>query len=74
LKVTKSWAGVDLDPNAIASPCGGIAYTVFNDTFQLQSRTGTPIPITDSGITWPGDKGGKYRRASNSNSTQWIDP
>jgi hypothetical protein len=45
LKVTKSWAGVSLDPSALASPCGGIAYTFFNDTFSLFSPSGQQIPI-----------------------------
>lgn len=33
--VSTSWGGVALDPSAIASPCGAIARTFFNDTFQL---------------------------------------
>jgi hypothetical protein len=74
MKVTKSWGGVALDPQAVASPCGGIAYTFFNDTFQLYSSKGQNISIDQTGITWPKDKGGKYRRAENSNSTQWVDP
>jgi len=45
MKVTKSWGGVDLDPQALASPCGGIAYTFFNDTFQLYSSNGQQISI-----------------------------
>lgn len=73
MKVTKSWAGVTLDPNAIASPCGSIAYTFYNDTFSL-SLNGNNIPIDQTGITWPNDIYGKYRRAANSNETQWIDP
>lgn len=74
LKVTKSWGGVALDPNAIASPCGSIAYTFYNDTFALSSAAGISYAIDESGITWPGDVYGKYRRAENSNLTQWIDP
>lgn len=38
MKVTKSWGGVTLDPNAIASPCGAIAFTFFNDTYSLSSN------------------------------------
>jgi hypothetical protein len=49
------------------------AYTYFTDTFTL-SKSGTNIPITETGISWPGDKGYKYRRASNSAATQWVDP
>lgn len=62
MKVTKSWAGITLDPNAIASPCGAIAYTFYNDSFSLSSN-GVAIEINQNNITWPGDIYGKYRRA-----------
>jgi hypothetical protein len=73
MQVTTSWTGVPLDPNAIASPCGAIARTFFNDTFTL-SKNGNNITIVQSGITWPGDQGGKYKRSDNSQATQWVDP
>lgn len=44
MKVSKSWAGLPLNPSAIASPCGTIAYTYYNDTFSI-SLNGDPIPI-----------------------------
>lgn len=50
-----------------------IARTFFNDTFALYQNN-TQIPINETGISWPGDKGYKYKRATNSESTQWIDP
>ena len=50
-----------------------LAYTYFNDTFSL-SKNGNNIPIDENGISWPGDKGDKYKRAPNSESTQWVDP
>lgn len=49
------------------------AYTYFNDTFTLL-KNGEQIPIESTEISWPGDKGQKYKRAPNSESTQWIDP
>ena len=74
MKKTLAWDNVTtLDPNAIASPCGAIAYTFYNDTFSL-TFNGNNIPIEQTGITWPNDVGGKYRQAPNSNQTQWIDP
>lgn len=61
--VTKSWGGVTLDPNALASPCGSIARTYFNDTFQMYYTSNfSAIFINETGISWPGDKGGKYKR------------
>lgn len=49
------------------------AYTYFNDTFTLL-KNGVPIAIDSTGISWPGDKGQKYKRAPNSGAVQWIDP
>lgn len=71
--VTLSWNGTVLDPNAVASPCGAVAKYFFNDTFAL-SYQGFNIPINESGISWPGDKGDAFRQGPNSSSTQWVDP
>jgi hypothetical protein len=73
MNVVVSWNGTALDPNAVASPCGAVAKFVFNDTFSL-SLQGQAIGINESGISWPGDKGGAFRQGPNSSSTQWIDP
>ncbi len=35
---------------------------------------GTKIKIYDDKITWPDDKGNKFKRASNWEELQWIDP
>jgi hypothetical protein len=66
MKVTTSWGGTPLDPNAVASPCGTIAYTYFNDTFALTYKANS-IPIDQSGITWANDVRGKFKRSPNSN-------
>jgi hypothetical protein len=50
-----------------------LAYTYFNDTFSIL-KDGNTIPIDQTGISWPGDQGGKYKRAPNSEATQWVDP
>ena len=34
----------------------------------------TPIDINDTDITWSDDVGKKFKRTSNSATTQWIDP
>ena len=49
------------------------AYTYFNDDFTLK-RNDISITIDETGISWPGDKGEKYKRTADSSSTQWIDP
>ena len=75
LNVDTSWGGVALDPNALASPCGAIARTYFNDSFQLlYSSNFSTLTINETDISWPGDVGGKYKRTENSSSLQWIDP
>jgi hypothetical protein len=71
--LTHSYAGVALDPDGLASPCGSFAKAFFNDTFQL-TFAGNNVPIQETGITWPGEIGGQYAQGPNSNQTQWIDP
>ncbi|CAK82795.1 unnamed protein product (macronuclear) [Paramecium tetraurelia] len=61
------------NPDDIASPCGLVAKSFFNDTYEL-SLSGKKIDLNQTGISWPNDKGKKYKRASDSESTQWIDP
>lgn len=50
------------------APCGAIANSLFNDTFQLEwfntTRSGgkfTPVPLLRTGIAWATDKGAKFR-------------
>lgn len=45
----------------IASPCGLIAKSLFNDTYKL-SFEGTLVPINETGISWPNDRGKKYKQ------------
>lgn len=52
---TLSINGTALDPAATANPCGMVAYTVFNDTFDVLYPNGTSIPISTDGIAWPSD-------------------
>lgn len=66
--VNVSWGGTALDPNATASPCGAIgifililAKTFFNDTFTLYLNN-KQISVVETGISWPGDQGYKYKR------------
>lgn len=54
LYVSSAIDGTPLIANETANPCGLVAYTVFNDSFQL-SQSGNAIYINDSGISWPSD-------------------
>lgn len=54
LYVNISITGAPLDQNAIANPCGIIAYTVFNDSFVLQNGSNA-VDILSTGIAWPSD-------------------
>lgn len=49
------------------------AKTFFNDSFQLYFNN-TKVAINETGISWPGDQGYKYKREVNSQNTQWVDP
>lgn len=71
----KSWDNSTVLPDyGVANPCGLIARSVFNDTYNLTDAAGNYINIDESGISWPQDKGTKFQRAPNSNQIQWIDP
>jgi hypothetical protein len=51
MKATNSWAGFELDPKAVASPCGMQAYYYFRDTFTLsRSNESENIPIRRTGL------------------------
>lgn len=64
-----------LEDDAIANPCGLIARSYFNDTFELfeGDESGNEILISDKGIAWESDKKGRYKRSPNHLKTQWID-
>jgi hypothetical protein len=74
LGITHSWGGVPLDPAGVASPCGAIAFTTFNDSYRLLGPEGDELPVEQQGISWPGDRGTKFRRGPNSSALQWMDP
>ena len=55
--------------NAVANPCGVIAATIFNDTYNLTNNA-SPINILSTGIAWPSD----IIKFKNSNASQmWYD-
>jgi hypothetical protein len=67
-----SVTGKTLDPEKAAHPCGLIARTFFNDTFQIFNlATNREINISESGIAWPDDKNFKFKNANL--DMQWID-
>ncbi len=43
-------------------------------TFELwEKKTGSRIDINETGITWPDDKGKKFKRAEKWEEIRWID-
>lgn len=62
-----------LDPEGVASPCGLIARSFFNDTFKLLKPDGNPLNITSKGIAWATDVSDLFKRAPDASTTQWID-
>jgi len=56
----ESFNGSTDDPSLFYTPCGLIAWSTFNDTFQLDGSNGS-LAITDSGIAWPSDVGKKFQ-------------
>ncbi len=71
---------VTLDQNEVASPCGLIAKSFFNDTFQIEYITtqNTKISIDEKNIAWESDKELKYKMpektsAFNPADHMWLD-
>ncbi len=53
--------GTALQPNNTAWPCGLIAKSVFTDTYTLADSNGNTIGLFRDQITWPSDKGYKFK-------------
>mgnify|MGYP001950411301 CR=1 FL=1 len=59
-----SITGATLNASGPANPCGMVAYTIFNDTFQMLYPNGSNVStMTTDGIAWPSD----VKRYKNSN-------
>ena len=62
-----------LNPDDVAHPCGLIAKSFFNDTYNIKKQGGNEaIIISKNGIAWTVDKD-KYKNSENSNEHQWLD-
>lgn len=73
----KSVSGIDLDPEAQAFPCGLVARSLFNDTFELRYTNGassTLYTLEEKGIAWPDDVNYRYKNSNGTwQSNQWVD-
>ena len=68
----KSLNGEILDPNGVAHPCGLIAKSFFNDSFEIIKQGGNEeIIILGNDIAWKVDKE-KYHDSENYGSHQWM--
>ena len=80
---TKSYDGTTLDPKAVATPCGLIAKSFFNDTYEIRGPDNNDkVNIDESDIAWEADKKLKYKNVINPDNAndanfwqkvQWID-
>ena len=69
---TKAYkSGIDLDPEAVAIPCGLGAVTMFRDTFSLLTPGNAAITINEKDITWDGEIGNKFKNFDL--TKQWMD-
>lgn len=72
LTVTTAVDGTELDPNAVAIPCGSAARGRFNDTFSLTAASGDKVfDISNKGIAWQTDVDNKFKNIDL--SRQWLD-
>ena len=69
-----------LDPEAAAFPCGVVAKSFFNDTFQLYKQNlrqnqSREIRIDEEGIAWISDRKIKFKNLADDDwqKRQWID-
>ena len=61
-----------LDPDGVAHPCGLIAKSYFNDTYEIKKQGGNEeITISPNGIAWSVDKD-KYKNSENYSEHQWL--
>ncbi|MCQ2817718.1 MAG: CDC50/LEM3 family protein [archaeon] len=71
----ESYNGSPLDPKAVAIPCGLIAKSLFNDTYELyKGATADPtqmVPIDDKDIAWAADKELKYKNIKPQGGKTW---
>ena len=71
--VNNTNGSIVLDPNGVAHPCGLIAKSFFNDTFEIKKKgANETIIINNTGIAWSKDKG-KYKNSENYTEHQWLD-
>ena len=70
--VTSSDGLRTLDPDGVAHPCGLIAKSYFNDTYEIKRQGGNEeITINPNGIAWSVDKD-KYKNSENYTTHQWL--
>jgi len=50
-----------LDPDAPAYPCGLVAKSLFNDTFEIYDMAGTNLTIDNKDIAWQSDVDNKFK-------------
>ena len=58
------------DPTSVVSPCGLIAWSVFNDSFALFDSSGGKVPLVEKGIAWPSDLEHKFINSDNGSTGQ----
>lgn len=58
--LSKNWLG----PDAAANPCGLVAKSLFNDTYNLTNLdTGASVTINETNIAWDSDVKYKFKHA-----------
>ena len=58
-----------MESTALASPCGLIAKSIFNDTYTITNSANKSFTISDKDIAWPADREYKFKRPANSEKT-----
>lgn len=61
----------ETDPYDWIVPCGSIAYSVFNDTFEIQ-QNGETVDCSSDQISWKSDQGKMFKQVNSKYSSSWI--
>ena len=68
----KSYKNETMSENGVLNPCGLIARSMFNDTFQVKNSLGDIITIDEGLIASDVDRKVNFKNSKNSEQVQWI--
>jgi hypothetical protein len=62
------------DESTIISPCGLVAWSVFNDSFAFFDASGAAVALDETGIAWASDLDHKFANSANGSTGAYFPP